>query len=142
MDISPTQLHPPAKRAVFQSPLTVPPTSCTSPLLTTQVNTYKEAAEPLTTRPPAFDTSRFQTTFNNHSEMSTYDHTPLSLPGTKKHGDYSTDHTHQCVESAFLPFKTANGLTPPTSIQQSEQMDEQQPHFDSIPSLNPVTTIS
>ena len=167
MDISPTQLHPPAKRAVFQSPLTVP-TSCTSPLLTTQVNNQDGSiimkdgpdlsSEGLTR--PAFDTTGFQT-YNNHpyhhAHLS-YDHTPLScLSGVRKPNNYSPNHTHQCMESAFLPFKTANGLTPSTSnltpptsslspptsdLSPSEQLPMDDSHFDPMSSLNPVTTIS
>ena len=146
MDISPTQLHPPAKRAVFQSPLTGH-TPCTSPLLATQggvANNHltKQTSSSCHAHPtppkhfsrPAFDTTHFQT-FNNHPDMS-YDHAPLLSSGNSA---YSTDHTHQqCMESAFMPFKSSNGLTTPTSSQQL-QLDES--HFDS--SLNhPVTTIS
>ena len=150
MDISPTQLHPPAKRAVFQSPLTVP-TSCNSPLLTTQVtqqdamslDSKEERDTPLQRSRPAFDTPTQFPAFNNHSAVS-YSHTPLNcLSDVRKHANYPSGHTHnhQCIESAFQPFKRqgANGMTTPTSIM-SEQMSLEDSHFD--PLLNPVTTIS
>ena len=156
MDISPTQLHPPAKRAVFQSPLIVP-TSCTSPLLTTQVNNNQDGSS-MPVR-PAFDTARFQMHQYDHTHLS-YDHTPLScLSGIRKPvTNYSHNRTDQCMDSAFLPFKTANGLTPPISnltpptsnltpptsnMSPSEQLPMEESHFDQLSSLiNPVTTIS
>lgn len=148
MDISPTQLHPPAKRAVFQSPLiTTVPTSCTSPLLTSQVtNSSMDTGTSLVLKNgvelhsnegagqsvtcPAFDTSLY-TNFTNHSEMS-FDHTPLTSLNDSKYPNNSycpQNHTHQCMDSAFLPFKTSsNGLTPPTS---SNQQLCNNHHFDS-----------
>lgn len=148
MDISPTQTHPPAKRAVFQSPLTFSP--CISPLSSVPQTTIEEMRhldssvreDPRIFQPlirddncsrPAFNTQIVQfPSFTSNSYLS---------KGVGLSSD--STHNHQCVESAFLPFKkpcTTDCLPTHPSQNISPVNDS---HFDSLPAaLNPVTTIS
>ena len=148
MDISPTQSHPPAaKRAVFQSPLTFSP--CISPLSSVPQTTIEEmrhldssaGEDPRIFQPSFREDSCSRPAFNTQIvQFPSYSSSYLS-----KGVGLSSDSTrnHQCVESAFLPFKkpcTTDCLPTHPSQNISPVNDS---HFESLPAvLNPVTTIS
>ena len=148
MDISPTQPHPPAKRAVFASPLTNSP--CISPLSTSApINLITHGDDPR----PAFETHHPPgIQFSPLLSPSHFIPRPLpggfyepvpTFPNTRKRvgipGDLTLNSHAPPLESAFLPFKqqcSDSHQNPRTRVTLPDP-------FNSLPSsFHPVTTIS